>query len=284
MLKRQAAAVLTIALSAAAVAGCSGGGTKTSSPRNSTTTRTSTTSQTSTSQTAGEQLPQGDAPVRLDPAGFTTEIDNPYWPMKPGTRWTYRETDGEGGEAKVVVIVTNLTKKIANGITARVVRDTVTEDGQIVEDTNDWYAQDAKGNIWYLGEDTAEFEDGKVASRAGSFEAGVDGALPGIAVPAAPQPGMEYRQEFYKGEAEDSGRVLSTDELAQVPAGKYRDALLTKDFTPLEPDVLEYKLYVKGVGPVLTLTASGGAGREELLTVDQVSGAAGTGPLGHPHA
>jgi hypothetical protein len=272
MLKRQAAAILAIVLSAAAVASCSSDNPKTSAKRTST-----------TSQAAAEQLPQGDAPVRLDPADFTTEIDNPYWPMKPGTRWTYRETDGEGGVAKVVVVVTKQTKKLANGITARVVRDTVSEDGQIVEDTYDWYAQDAKGNIWYLGEDTAEFEDGKVTSRAGSFEAGVDGAVPGIAVPAEPKPGMEYRQEFYKGEAEDSGRVLSIDELAQVPAGKYRDALLTKDFTPLEPDLLEYKLYVKSVGPVLTLTASGGAGREELLTVDQITGSDGTGPLGHPN-
>jgi hypothetical protein len=130
---------------------------------------------------------------------------------------------------------------------------------------------------------SAEFEEGKVSSRAGSFEAGVDGALPGIAIPAAPEPGMEYRQEFYEGEAEDSGRVLSTDELAQVPAGHYRDALLTKDFTPLEPDVLEYKLYAKGVGPVLTLTVSGGAGREELLVMDQVAGSQGTGPLGDPN-
>jgi hypothetical protein len=273
MLTRQTCAALAIALSAGALVGCSSSNSKTSSPP-----RTPTTSQAAT-----EQLPQGEEPVRLDPGDFTTEIDNPYWPMKPGTRWTFRETDGEGGEATVVVIVTTLTKKMANGVTARVVRDTVTEDGQIVEDTNDWYAQDATGNIWYLGEDTAEFEDGKVSSRAGAFEARGYGARPGHALPAAPRPGMEYRQEFYKGEAEDSGRVLSTDELAEVPAGRYRDALLTKDFTPLEPDVLEYKLYAKGVGPVLILTASGGAGREELLTVDQVTGSEGTGPLGHPN-
>ena len=198
--------------------------------------------------------------MRLDPAAFTTEIDNPYWPMKPGTRWTYRETDGEGGEAKVVVIVTNLTKKIANGITARVVRDTVTEDGEIVEDTNDWYAQDGDGNIWYLGEDTAEFEDGKISSRAGSFEAGVDGALPGIAVPANPRPGMEYRQEYYKGEAEDNGAVLSTEEMAEVPFGQFKGALLTRDTITIEPDVQEFKLYAKGVGPVLVLGVSGGGG------------------------
>jgi hypothetical protein len=284
MLKRLTSAALAIALSAGAVASCSSGSSKSSSPKKSTSPTMSASPRASTTSPApAVQLPHGDAPVRLDPGDFTTEIDNPYWPMKPGTRWTFRETDGEGGEAKVVVIVTGLTKKMANGITARVVRDTVSEDGQIVEDTYDWYAQDADGNIWYLGEDTAEFEDGKVSSRAGSFQAGVDGALPGIAVPASPQPGMEYRQEYYKGEAEDSGRVLSTDELAEVPAGRYRDALLTKDFTPLEPDVLEYKLYAKGVGPVLILTASGGAGREELLSVDQVTGSEGTGPLGKPN-
>ena len=218
MLKRQTSAVLAVALSAAAAAGCTSDTSKTSSPQNVT-----------TSSAGAAQLPWGDAPLRLDPGAFTTEIDNPYWPMKPGTRWTYRETDGEGGEAKVVVIVTNQTRRIANGITARVVRDTVTEDGEIVEDTNDWYAQDGDGNIWYLGEDTAEFEDGKVSSRAGSFEAGVDGALPGIAVPANPRPGMEYRQEYYKGEAEDNGAVLSTEEMAEVPFGRFKGALLTRD-------------------------------------------------------
>jgi len=129
-------------------------------------------------------LPQGDDPVNLDPAEFTTKIDNPYWPMKPGTRWVYREIDEEGKKLKIVVVVTTETKKIANGITARVVRDTVTEDGALIEDTNDWYAQDADGNIWYMGEDTAEFENGKISTKSGSFEAGVDGALPGIIMPA----------------------------------------------------------------------------------------------------
>lgn len=128
-------------------------------------------------------------PTTLDPADFTTKIDNPYFPLKPGTRWTYREVDEKGHEVIVVVVVTRDTKKIANGITARVVRDTVTEDGSIIEDTNDWYAQDSAGNVWYLGEDTAEFEDGKITTRGGSFEAGVDGALPGIAMPANPEPG-----------------------------------------------------------------------------------------------
>jgi hypothetical protein len=135
---------------------------------------------------------------------------------------------------------------IANGVTARVVRDTVTEDGEIVEDTFDWYAQDRDGNVWYFGEDTAEFEAGEIVSRAGSFEAGVDGALPGIIMPADPRPGLSYRQEYYQGEAEDNGVVLSVDELADVPFGHYEDMLLTRDTNALEPDVLEYKLYARG--------------------------------------
>ncbi|MBA3430008.1 MAG: hypothetical protein H0U16_00815, partial [Actinobacteria bacterium] len=107
----------------------------------------------------------------MDPADFTTHIDNPYWPMVPGTRWIYREIDEAGKKLKVVVIVTHETKKIANGITARVVRDTVTENGEIIEDTFDWYAQDSDGNVWYMGEDTAEFENGKIKTKKGSFEA-----------------------------------------------------------------------------------------------------------------
>ena len=233
---------------------------------------------------ASFDLPQGDDPVDLDPADFTTDIDNPYWPMEPGTRWTLREIDEKGRELKIVVIATDDTKLIANGITARVVRDTVTLDGEIIEDTNDWYAQDADGNVWYLGEDTAEFEDGEITSREGAWEAGVDGALPGIIVPADPQPGMAYRQEYYEGVAEDNGEVLSTVEIVEVPFGQFEDVLLTKDTITLEPDVLEYKLYAPGIGPVLILDISGGGGgREELIELDRAPASAGTGPLGDPN-
>ena len=148
----------------------------------------------------GAGLPQGSEAVELDPSTFTTEIDNPYWPMTPGMRWVYREIDEEGEELRVTVTVTTETRVIANGVTARVVRDTVTRDGEVIEDTFDWYAQDADGNVWYLGEDTAEFENGKETTRSGSFEAGVDGALPGVVVPADPVDGMQYRQEYYEGE------------------------------------------------------------------------------------
>ena len=232
---------------------------------------------------ASNELPQGNEPVDLDPADFTTTIDNPYWPMKPGTRWTYREVDEEGKELKVVVVVTTDTKELANGITAVVVRDVVTENGELIEDTKDWYAQDADGNVWYMGEDTAEFEDGKISTKEGSWEAGVDGALPGVIMPASPEDGMRYRQEFYAGHAEDNGEVLSTDEMATVPAGFFDDVVLTKDTSAIEPRVLEYKLYARGVGPVLVLGVSGGGGREELVEVDRAPASAGIGPLGSPN-
>ncbi len=139
------------------------------------------------SRPATSGLPQGSQPVTLDPAEFSADIDHPYWPMTPGARWVYRETDGEGGEQRVVVTVTDQTRTVA-GIEARVVHDVVTEDGELVEDTYDWYAQDDQGNVWYLGEDTKEYENGEVTTTAGSWEAGVDGAQAGILLPAARSP------------------------------------------------------------------------------------------------
>jgi hypothetical protein len=220
---------------------------------------------------AASTLPTGTEPVTLDPAEFTNRIDNPYWPMKPGSRWVYRETDSEGNVQRVVVTVTDRQKTVA-GIDALVVHDVVSEEGQVIEDTFDWYAQDAAGNIWYLGEDTKEFEHGKLVTTEGSWEAGVDGAQAGIALPADPEPGLTYRQEYYADQAEDGGTVLSVDELVEVPFGAFRDVLMTKDFTPLEPHLLEHKFYARGVGPVLTLTISGGSDREELLEYTERTG------------
>ncbi len=218
-----------------------------------------------TTETAAA-LPQGDEPAALDPADFTTEIDNPYWPMAPGARWVYEETEDGGPPLRVVVTVTDRTKTIANGVEARVVHDVVSEGGEAIEVTDDWYAQDAAGNVWYLGEDTAEYRNGEVTTRSGSFEAGVDGAEAGIAMPADPVPGLAYRQEYYAGEAEDRAVVLSVDEQVEVPTGYYDGALMTKDLVPLEPRVSEHKFYARGVGPVLTMKISGGSGREELVS------------------
>lgn len=243
---------------------------------------TSPTPTTDAAPSSPAPLPTDGQPVTLDPALFTADVTHPYWPLRPGTRWTYREVDVDGSVADVVVVATGATKKLANGVTARVVRDTVREDGEVVEDTFDWYAQDSEGNVWYLGEQTAEFDGGRVTSRAGSFEAGVDGALPGILLPAEPQPGQRYRQEYYRGEAEDNGEVLALGQIAQTPSGSYRDVVLTRDTARIEPDVAEYKLYAPGVGLVLTLDVSGGSAREMLVKVDRVDPSTGTGPLGTP--
>lgn len=216
------------------------------------------------------KLPQGSEPVELDPAEFTTQIDNPYWPMTPGSSWVYRETHAEGSELRVEVKVTNQTKMIA-GIEARVVHDVVTEDGQVQEDTYDWYAQDADGNIWYMGEDTKEYENGKVKTTEGSWQAGVDGAQAGVLLPADPKPGLTYRQEYYEGEAEDAAEVLRVDEKANVPYGSFDSVLMTKEYTPLEPNLIGHKFYARGIGPVLAVTVSGGSDREELLGFERGS-------------
>jgi len=209
-------------------------------------------------------LPEGTEVVELDPADFTSEIDNPWMPLRTGSRWVYRETDGEGNVQRVEVTVLDETREVM-GIEVRIVHDLVTVDGERVEDTYDWYAQDSDGNVWYFGEDTKEFENGKVSTRAGSWEAGVDGAQPGILIPGGPSVGMKYRQEYYEGEAEDAAQVLSLEEKVEVPHGTFDAVVMTKDFTPLEPDILEHKFFARGVGMVLALTISGGSDREELV-------------------
>ena len=216
----------------------------------------------------GPRLPRGREPVTLNPADFTTRIDNPYWPMRPGRRWVYRETTPGGTRQRVVVTVTHRTKLIANGVTARVVHDVVTEGGAPVEVTDDYYAQDRAGNVWYLGEATAEFENGRAVSTAGSFEAGIDGAQPGVIMPAKPRRGLSYRQEYYAGQAEDRASVVSLAEQVEVPFGHFRTGrvLMTRETNPLEPEVLELKFYARGLGPVLAVGVSGGADREELVS------------------
>lgn len=274
----RAMAVLAATCCLAVVSGC-GSGDQTAEPTDDSSTQP-------TSATPETELPQSDEPVELDPADFTAEVTNAWFPLEPGTRWTYRETTEDGEVVEVVVTATSVTRPIANGITARVVRDTVTLDDEIIEDTFDWYAQDKDGTVWYLGEDTAEFEDGKITTRGGSFEAGVDGAQAGVILPASPEVGMVYRQEYYEGEAEDNGEVLALGQQADVPAGQYDDLLQTADTTPLEPDVLEHKYYAEGVGLVLTIDKEAG-GSEELLSVTKIPPAqsrrAGQAALGQPY-
>jgi hypothetical protein len=211
-------------------------------------------------------LPQGSEPVTLDPANFTTKIDNQYLPLAPGSRWVYRALSPDGEIERGVVRVTRRTRLVA-GVRAVVVRDTArTAKGVKVEDTRDWYAQDLQGNVWYLGEDTTEFKRGRPAGKGGSWETGVNGAQAGIAMPANPTPGQTYRQEYYKGEAEDNGQVLEVGTHATVRFGRFSDVVGTEDTSALDRFDVEHKFYAKGVGLVLALGVAGDGDREELIS------------------
>ena len=201
---------------------------------------------------------------QIDPNNFVDVIDNPYLPYPVGAAWTYEGT--EDGETENVTVTVTPERKEIMGISATVVRDTVTDaDGEVVEDTYDWFAQDRDGNVWYLGEDSTEFDNGKPASTSGSWEAGVDGALPGIVMQAQPEVGQAYRQEYYLGEAEDLAEVKSVDATESVPFGDFDTLLVIKEWNPLEPDVVEEKYYAPAVGLVLEVKTEGGSGRSELI-------------------
>jgi hypothetical protein len=181
----------------------------------------------------------------IDPADFTTTIDNEYFPLKPGTTFVY-----EGGAQQYSeMTVTSDTKKIM-GVECVVVDHREWEGGKLIERTYDWFAQDKKGSVWYFGEDTKEYENGKVVSTKGSWEAGVDGAKPGIIMQADPKVGESYRQEYYPGEAMDMAKVLSLNASVTVPYGSFDSALETREWTPLQPGFSEKKYYVRGVGPL----------------------------------
>jgi len=209
---------------------------------------------------------------QLDPENFEAGAPsepNPYFPLVPKTVWNYKNKFA--GETNIVEVTTD-TKDIeypadsGNVFTCVVVHDQVMVDGKVTEDTLDYYAQDVHGNVWYFGELSQEFEDGELVSLEGSWKAGVDGAKPGILVEAAPEVGDIYRQEFFLGDAEDMAEVVALDAAASVPAGDYTNVLQTRDFTPLEPDVEEYKYYAPNVGVVLEENPETGE-RNELVSV-----------------
>lgn len=200
----------------------------------------------------------------LDPAHVADIIDNPYLPLTVGSQWEYEGTADEGVET-ITVVVTGERREVM-GISAFVIRDTVKVDGQVTEDTYDWFIQDDEGNVWYLGEDTKEYENGVVVSTAGSWEAGVAGALPGIAMPANPAVGDAYRQEYFAGEAEDMFEIVGTNRALTVRAGTFDNAITTKDWTPLSPNIIEEKWYAAGVGVVFETHIAGAKGTIELVS------------------
>lgn len=202
----------------------------------------------------------------LDPANFVKKIDNPYFPLKPGTTFIY-QGETEGTPTRDVMTVTRKTREIL-GISTVVVHDRVFEDGVLVEDTFDWYAQDKKGNVWYFGEDTKELdENGNVISTEGSWEAGVDGAEPGIIMEAHPKKGEKYQQEFAADVAEDMAQVIGYKDSLCVRFGCFKHVLVTKEWTPLEPGVVEDKYYAKGVGFIYSIMVKGGDEQLELVRI-----------------
>ena len=203
----------------------------------------------------------------IDAADFDGRpIGNPYYSLIPGTTFHYEAETGDGFETNDV-IVTHETKQIL-GITATVIHDQVFLDGELTEDTFDWYAQDVDGNVWYLGEDSKEIENGMVVGTEGSWEAGVDGAKPGIIMQANPQVAQRYYQEFDLGNAEDEATVLSLNASAVVPFGSFAGCLETEDFTRLEPGAREHKFYCPGTGLVLEESV-GSSDRNELVAIDE---------------
>jgi hypothetical protein len=206
------------------------------------------------------------APPRFVPSDFVDRVDNPWFPLEPGTVLVYRGVR-DGQPSRDVVTVTRRTRSIA-GVRATVVEDELFLRGRLAERTTDWYAQDRQGNVWYLGEATAELDRrGRVTSRAGSWLTGRDGARPGIYMPARPIVGRSARQEFYAGHAEDHFRVLDLNAAVTTPYTASRHALLTQEWTPLEPHVVDHKLYVRGVGTVREETVKGGDELAVLVSV-----------------
>ncbi len=199
----------------------------------------------------------------FDPADFVTGIDHAFLPFTPGARFVF------DGDEHVEVEVLAETKEIL-GVAATVVRDQVFDGDVLIEDTLDWYAQDRDGNVWYMGEQTAEYENGQISSTHGSWEAGVDGAQAGIVMLADPQAGDMYRQEFYAGEAEDVAEVTAITGNVSVPAGSWSgaDVLVTEEWTPLEPDVRERKTYARGYGVVEIRVIKGG---DEVTTLSSMA-------------
>ena len=210
----------------------------------------------------------GPASATVPPAAsFSAHVSNPWFPLLPGTRYVYHGVK-DGKHAVDVVLVTHATRTIA-GAACVGVDDRLTLGGRLEERTTDWYSQDAHGNVWYFGERTAELDrNGRVTSTEGSWLAGVDGAQPGLFIPAHPRVGQSARQEYYKGHAEDRFKVIGLFNTVS-PRGP-ANTLLTEETTRLEPGTVDHKLYVRGIGTVLEQTERGGDERNELVSVTRM--------------
>ena len=207
----------------------------------------------------------------INPADFSPNVDNPWFPLPVGTTYVYAGT--KDGKTAIDVTVPSANTQVVDGVTTRVVEDRLYLDGRLEERTRDYYAQDKAGNVWYFGEDTATLDPhGHVTSTDGSFHAGVDGAQPGVFMQATPEVGRRFRQEWFPGHAEDTYKALNLAASVSVPYGSFANALQTRETTALEPGVVDNKYYVRGTGEVEELAVRGPL--EKLTLVDViVSGA-----------
>ncbi len=201
----------------------------------------------------------------FDPANFVPSVDHPFHPLVPGTIHTFAGTTNEGLETTEIEVLRE--KKFILGVECTVVRDRVSLEGSLIEDTFDWFAQDTAGNVWYLGEDVKDYDNGVIVSTAGSWEAGKDGAQAGIIMNARPRIGDTYRQEYAPGSAEDMATIVSLKKTASVPYGNFDGCLQIMEFSPLAPGARGYKYYARGVGMVLEDSPRGGHERSELISV-----------------
>jgi hypothetical protein len=205
---------------------------------------------------------------RINPKDFSPKVTNQLFPLTPGKTLVYTGT--KDGKKALNLVVTTSRTRVIDKVRTRVVEDRLYLNNVLQERTSDYYAQDRCGNVWYFGEDTAELDShGRVVSTEGSFHAGVDGAQPGVFMQAHPQVGRRFRQEWYAGQAEDVFKVVSRSAPVTVPHGSFRHALRTEETNALEPDVLDNKYYVKGIGEVAELSVKGP--REALKLVEIIS-------------
>jgi hypothetical protein len=205
---------------------------------------------------------------RIDPASFSPDVTNPWFPLRPGRTLVYTGT--KDGRRALDLVAPSHRTRVVNGVRTRVVEDRLYLDDVLAERTSDYYAQDRCGNVWYFGEDTAELDRrGNVVSTEGTWHYGVGGAQPGVFMQAHPQLGRRFRQEWLEGEAEDVFKVIDPSARVTVPFGSFRHALRTAETNALEPDVLDNKYYVRGVGEVAELAVKGP--REALRLVEIVS-------------